>query len=49
MKDKAHPESGVIASSMGILSDTSGHWKYEKKQGKKNITVEKWNSWKITE
>lgn len=26
-KDKACPESRVLASSMGILSDTSGHWK----------------------
>lgn len=43
-KDKAHPESRVTASLMGILSDTGRHWKCGK-EGK--VLMEKRNGWKI--
>lgn len=43
-KDKAHPESRVTSSLMGILSDTGRHWKCGK-EGK--VLMEKRNGWKI--
>lgn len=43
-KDKAHSESRVIASLLGILSDKGRHWKCGK-EGK--VLMEKWNGLKI--